>query len=178
MIHSSAFIAPGAIVLGDVTLEQNASVWYNAVLRADMAPITIGAQSNIQDLSLIHVDEGIPCSIGRRVGVGHRAILHGCTVEDESLVGMGAILLNGVRVGRGSVVGAGAVLPEGMEVPPGSVVLGIPARVVRKVDEALVRRIEGTWQHYVEEAKRHRGGAFPQHRSDVSQPGNSGVSSL
>lgn len=166
------------MVLGDVTLEQESSVWYNAVLRADMAPITIGAQSNIQDLSLIHVDEGLPCSIGRRVGVGHRAILHGCTVEDESLVGMGAILLNGVRIGRGSVVGAGAVLPEGMVVPPGSLVLGVPARVVRVVDEVLKARIQGTWRHYVEESKRHRSGAFPRHRSQETQPGHTGVTGL
>lgn len=165
MIHETAFIAPGAIVLGDVTLGAHASIWYQTVARGDMAPIVVGEESNIQDLTMIHVDEGVPCTIGRRVGVGHRAILHGCTVEDESLVGMGAILLNGVRVGRGSVIGAGAVLPEGMQVPPGSLVLGVPGKVVRPVDQALADRIQGTWRHYVDEARRHRAGRYPRHVS-------------
>ena len=163
MIHPTAFIAPGAVVLGDVTLGARSSVWYQSVVRADMAPISIGEESNIQDLSMLHVDEGVPCIVGRRVGVGHRAILHGCCVEDECLIGMGAILLNRVRVGTGSVVGAGAVLTEGMEVPPGSLVLGVPARVVRPVDEALRARIRGTWQHYVELARRHRDGRYVKH---------------
>jgi carbonic anhydrase/acetyltransferase-like protein (isoleucine patch superfamily) len=126
LIHPSAFIAPGAVVLGDVTLGRDASIWYNCVVRGDMAPIRIGEETNIQDLTVVHVDEGVPCTVGRRVGVGHRAILHGCTIEDEVLVGMGAVLLNGVSVGSGSVVGAGAVLPEGMHVPVGSLVLGVP----------------------------------------------------
>lgn len=158
MIDPTAFIAPGAVVLGDVSLGANASIWYNTVVRADMAPISIGENSNIQDLSMVHVDEREACTIGSRVGVGHRAILHGCTVEDECLVGMGAILLNRVHVGTGSVIGAGAVVPEGMAIPPGSLVLGVPARIVRKVDDALRERIRSTWQHYVELARRHRGG--------------------
>jgi carbonic anhydrase/acetyltransferase-like protein (isoleucine patch superfamily) len=162
VIHPSAFIAPGAQVLGDVSLGEHASLWYNTVVRGDMAPITIGAETNIQDLSMVHVDEGVPCTIGRRVGVGHRAILHGCTVEDECLVGMGAILLNGVRVGRGSVIGAGAVVPEGVVIPPDSVVLGVPARIVRAVDDVLRERIQSTWQHYVELARRHGAGAVPR----------------
>src|SRR5918992_651352 len=106
--------------MGDVTLGEDASVWYHAVLRGDMAPIVVGAQSNIQDGTVVHVDEGVPCTIGRRVGVGHRVILHGCTVGDDCLIGMGSVLLNRVRIGEGSVVAAGAVLPEGMQVPPGS----------------------------------------------------------
>jgi carbonic anhydrase/acetyltransferase-like protein (isoleucine patch superfamily) len=158
VIDPTAFVAPGAKVLGDVSLGKEASVWYNSVVRGDMAPIRIGDQTNIQDLSLLHVDEGLPCVVGRRVGVGHRVILHGCTVEDECLVGMGAVLLNGVRVGTGSVVGAGALLTEGMEVPPGSVVLGAPARVVRPVDDELRERIRITWQHYVAQAHAHRAG--------------------
>ena len=163
MIDPSAFIAPGATVLGQVTMGPDSSIWYGCVVRGDMAPITIGASSNIQDLTMMHVDAGVPCTIGARVGVGHRAILHGCTVEDDCLIGMGAILLNGVRIGTGSVVGAGAVLPEGMEVAPGSLVLGVPGRVVRKVDAALSARIAGTWRLYVEEAKRHRCGTYPTH---------------
>jgi carbonic anhydrase/acetyltransferase-like protein (isoleucine patch superfamily) len=162
VIHPSAFIAPGAQVLGDVSLGENASLWYNTVVRGDMAPIAIGADTNIQDLSMVHVDEGVPCTIGSRVGVGPRAILHGCFIEDECLVGMGAILLNGAHVGAGSVIGAGAVLPEGMEIPPGSVVLGVPARVVRAVDDTLRQRIRTTWRHYVEQARRHKAGEVPR----------------
>lgn len=139
---------------------ERSSVWYNAVLRGDMAPITVGRETNIQDLTMIHVDEGVPCRVGSRVGVGHRAILHGCTVEDSCLIGMGAILLNGVVVGRGSVVGAGAVLTEGMSVPPGSLVLGVPARVVREIDDSLRVRLDQNWRHYVRLADRHRGGAL------------------
>lgn len=162
MIDPSAFIAPGAVVLGDVSLGRDSSVWYNSVLRGDMAPITIGDETNVQDLTMVHVDAGVPCTLGKRVGVGHRAILHGCTVEDECLIGMGAILLNHVRVGTGSVVAAGAVVPEGMEIPAGSLVVGVPGRVVRKVDAELTERIKHTWQHYVEEAKRHRSGTYPR----------------
>jgi carbonic anhydrase/acetyltransferase-like protein (isoleucine patch superfamily) len=160
VIHPSAFVAPGAVVLGDVAIGRDASVWYHCVVRGDMAPITIGAATNLQDLTMVHVDEGVPCTVGDRVGVGHRAILHGCVVADDCLIGMGAILLNGVRVGTGSVVGAGAVLPEGMEVPPGSLVLGVPARVVRPVDDVLRARIRLTSEHYVAQARRHRDGAF------------------
>jgi len=163
VIHPTAFIAPGAVVIGDVTLGRDSSIWYNTVVRGDMAPIAIGEQTNIQDLSMVHVDEDLPCHIGSRVGVGHRAILHGCTVEDDCLIGMGAILLNHVRVGTGSVIGAGTLLPEGMEVPPDSVVLGVPAKIVRPVDEELRRRARETWEHYVIQAQRHRGGTYPRH---------------
>lgn len=152
-------------MLGDVTMGRESSIWYNSVARADMAPIVIGDHTNIQDLCMIHVDEDLPCTIGHRVAVGHGAILHGCTVEDDSLVGMGAVLLNSVTIGTGSVVGAGAVLPEGMEVPPGSLVLGIPARVIRSVDEVLTDRIRETWQHYVDLARRHRSREWNRHPS-------------
>jgi carbonic anhydrase/acetyltransferase-like protein (isoleucine patch superfamily) len=165
MIHPSAFLAPGAVVLGDVSVGRDASIWYHCVIRGDMAPIQIGDETNIQDLTMVHVDEGVPCLVGRRVGVGHRAILHGCTVEDECLVGMGAILLNRVRVGTGSVIGAGALLPEGMEVPPGSLVLGVPGRVVRPVDTTLGARLRETWEHYVAQARRHRAGAVRRHET-------------
>jgi carbonic anhydrase/acetyltransferase-like protein (isoleucine patch superfamily) len=158
VIHPEAFVAPTAVVLGDVTLGAESSIWYHCVVRGDMAPIAIGDQSNIQDLTMVHVDEGVPCVVGHRVGVGHRAILHGCTIEDDVLVGMGAILLNHVYVATGSVIGAGAVLPEGMRVPPRSLVMGVPARVIRPVDEAHAARIRGTWQHYVALARRHRAG--------------------
>jgi len=160
-IHPSAFIAPGAAVMGDVTIGPDASVWYGAVLRGDMAPITIGAETCLQDGTIVHVDDDAPCTIGRRVGVGHRVILHGCTVEDECLIGMGSILLNHVTVGTGSVIAAGAVIPEGMRVPPQSLVMGVPGRIVRSVDSSLAHRITETWSHYVRQARAHRSGRFP-----------------
>lgn len=163
MIDPTAYIAPGAIVVGSVALGRNASVWYNAVLRGDTDTITIGEESNIQDLTMVHADPGLPCTVGNRVTVGHRVILHGCIIEDLCLIGMGAILLNGVRVGRGSVIGAGAVLTEGLQVPEGSLVLGLPARIVRAVDETMRGRIEHAWQHYVAEARKHRGGEYAVH---------------
>ena len=125
-----------------------------------MEPITVGERSNIQDLSMVHVDEGVPCTIGNDVGVGHRVILHGCTVEDFCLIGMGSILLNHVHVGTGSVIGAGAVVTEGMKIPPGSLVMGVPARIVRAVDDALRARIQSTVDHYVALSARHRAGEF------------------
>lgn len=147
--------------MGDVTLGEDASVWYGAVLRGDMAAIAIGPRTNIQDGVIIHVDEGLPCIVGARVGVGHRVILHACIVEDDCLIGMGSVLLNGVRIGTGSVVAAGAVIPEGMSVPPGSLVMGVPGRIVRPVSEALTQRIAETSSHYVGQAREHRAGRYP-----------------
>ncbi len=160
VIHPTAFVAPGADLMGDVRLGAEASVWYQTVLRGDIDTITVGARTNIQDLTMVHVDEGFPCAIGAGVGVGHRCILHGCTVEDDCLIGMGSVLLNGVRVGTGSVIGAGAVVPEGLQIPPGSLVLGVPARVKRPVDDALRQRIRLTVEHYVELARLHAEGRF------------------
>jgi carbonic anhydrase/acetyltransferase-like protein (isoleucine patch superfamily) len=160
-IDATAFIAPGAMVLGDVTLGPRASVWYATVLRGDMDRIVVGADSNLQDGVVVHVDEGLPALIGARVGVGHRAVIHGCTVEDDCLVGMGSVLLNGAVIGTGSVVAAGAVVREGMVVPAGSLVMGVPGRVVRPVDAALRARTRSTVEHYLALATRHRAGAFP-----------------
>jgi carbonic anhydrase/acetyltransferase-like protein (isoleucine patch superfamily) len=144
--------------MGDVSLGPDASVWYGTVLRGDMDRIVVGAATNLQDGAVVHVDAGRPALIGARVGVGHRAIVHGCTVEDDCLIGMGSVLLNGVVIGTGSVVAAGAVLREGMRVPPASVVMGVPARVVRPVDETLRRRIRETW--HINGSERHRAGNF------------------
>ena len=135
-------------------------MWYQCVLRADMEPITIGDRSNIQDLSMIHVDEGVPCTVGNDVGVGHRVILHGCTIEDFCLIGMGSILLNHVHVGTGSVIAAGAVCTEGMKIPPGSLVMGVPAKIRGSVSPELRARIQGTVDHYVRLAELHRKGQF------------------
>ena len=148
-------------MLGDVSLGAEASVWYQCVLRADMAPITVGDRTNIQDLTVVHVDEDVPCAIGSDVGVGHRALLHGCVVEDNCLIGMGAIVLNHARVGAGSLVGAGALVTEGMRIPPDSLVLGVPGKVVRPVDRVLRERMRSTVEHYLELARRHRSGEFP-----------------
>jgi carbonic anhydrase/acetyltransferase-like protein (isoleucine patch superfamily) len=162
-IDANAFIARTAVVLGNVEIGPDSSVWYFTIIRGDTDRIVIGAETNLQDLTMVHADEGVPCVLGSRVSVGHRVILHGCTIEDECLIGMGAIVLNGVRVGTGSVIGAGAVLVEGTVVPPGAVVIGVPARVVRQVDDGLRRRIDQTWRHYVVQAERHRAGMFPIH---------------
>lgn len=168
MIDPSAFVAPDSTVVGDVTIGKESSVWYHAVVRGDMAPISIGDQTNIQDLSILHVDVGLPCIVGNRVGVGHRAILHGCTVEDDCLIGMGAVLLNGVNVGSGSVVGAGALLTENTRVPPGSLVLGVPAQIVREVDDELKVRISETVRHYLELARLHKSGRVLRHMGTVT----------
>jgi len=160
-LDPTAYIAPGAVVLGDVTMGPKSSVWYGCVLRGDMAPIVVGECSNVQDGTIVHVDEGKPARIGARVGIGHRAIIHGCTIEDDCLIGMGSILLNDVVVGTGSVIAAGAVVREGLVIPPGSLVMGVPGKIVRQVDATLTARIRGTWEHYVAEAVRHRSGKFP-----------------
>ena len=154
------FVHPDATVVGNVVLGDRVSVWPGAVLRGDCASITVGDESNIQDGVVLHVDYDAPCTIGKRVTVGHRAIVHGATVEDECLIGMGAIVLNHAVIGRGSLVGAGAVVPEGMKVPPGSVVLGIPARVVKRVDDVIRARIAWGAESYLNLQARHEQGEF------------------
>ena len=161
-VHPSAFVHPAAHVYGDVTLGARASVWPTAVLRGDTASIVVGADSNVQDGTIVHVDAGVPCTIGARVAIGHRAIVHGATIEDDCLIAMGAILLNRVHVGAGSIVGAGALCPEGMVIPPGSLVVGLPGRVVRPVSDAERARIGKTVESYLALQERHRAGEFPR----------------
>src|SRR5688572_16669276 len=139
-VHPSAYIAPGATVIGDVTLGEESSVWYGAVLRGDINRIVIGPRSNIQDGSVVHLADDLPTLVGELVTVGHKAILHACTVEDEVLVGMGAIVLDGAEIGARSIIGAGALVTGGKKIPPGSLVLGSPAKVVR----ALTLEEQGT----------------------------------
>lgn len=134
-LSPTARVAENAVLVGMVALEEEASVWYGAVLRGDEGSIRVGAGSNIQDNAVLHCDRGSPLDIGRDVTVGHSAVVHGCTVEDGCLIGMGAILLNGCRIGAGSLVGAGALVTQGKEIPPGSLVMGSPAKVVRPVTE-------------------------------------------
>lgn len=152
-LDDTAWVAPNAVVIGRVALSANASVWYGATLRAEAEPIRIGAGSNIQDGVTIHVDPGFPATVGADVSVGHNAVLHGCTIEDGCLIGMGAVVLNGARIGRGSLVAAGAVVAQGVEVPPGSLVAGVPGKVRRELSEQEVesnRHNAVLYQHLVE----------------------------
>ena len=152
-LHPTAFVAPGATVVGEVTLGEHASVWFGTVVRGDGAPITVGAHSNLQDLTLVHVDEDAPAVVGERVTVGHRAIIHGCTIEDDCLIGMGAIVLSKARVGAGSLVGAGALVTEGQVIPPGSLAVGAPARVLGPVKDHHKAAIADGTRHYAELAQ-------------------------
>jgi carbonic anhydrase/acetyltransferase-like protein (isoleucine patch superfamily) len=158
IIHPTAFVHAGAHVIGNVTLGSRVSVWPTAVLRGDTAPIVVGDDSNVQDGSVLHVDAGVPCTIGARVAIGHRAIVHGATVGDDCLIGMGAILLNRVVVGKGSIVGAGAVCTEGMEIPPNSLVVGVPARRLRETTAEERERIAKTVASYLALQVEHREG--------------------
>ncbi|HHB80531.1 MAG TPA: gamma carbonic anhydrase family protein [Aliiroseovarius sp.] len=155
-IAEDAWVAPGAQVMGDVVLGQGASVWFGAVLRGDAERLTIGARSNIQDNSVLHTDPGFALLIGEGCTVGHRAILHGCTLEDNVLIGMGATILNGARIGAGSLIGAGALITEGKEITPGSLVMGAPGKVVRTLDEAAQEKLRQSADHYAANAARFR----------------------
>lgn len=161
-IDSSAFVHPRAFVCGDVTIGPRVSVWPFAAIRGDTAAVTIGADSNVQDGAILHVDHGMPCIVGERVGIGHRAIVHGATIANDCLIAMGAVLLNGVKVGSGSIIGAGAVCPEGFEVPEDSLVLGVPGRVVRRTTAAERSRIRDTVESYLALQEQHRRGAYPE----------------
>jgi carbonic anhydrase/acetyltransferase-like protein (isoleucine patch superfamily) len=146
----TAFVAPGAVVLGEVTIGHRASVWFNTVVRGDVDTIEVGEASNLQDNSTVHVDEGSPCRIGARVTVGHRSIVHGCVIEDDCLIGMGSVLLSGCRIGTGSYIGAASLVLEGTRIPPGSVALGSPARVVGEVGERHREGIQHGSETYAE----------------------------
>jgi carbonic anhydrase/acetyltransferase-like protein (isoleucine patch superfamily) len=137
-LHPESWVAPNASIIGQVSLASRASVWYSATLRAEAEPIEIGPDTNIQDGVTVHVDKEFPVRVGARVSVGHNAVLHGCTVEDDSLVGMGAVILNGAVIGSGSLVAAGALIPQGMVIPPRSLVSGVPGRIRRELSEAEI----------------------------------------
>jgi carbonic anhydrase/acetyltransferase-like protein (isoleucine patch superfamily) len=155
-IHSSAWVVPGATVLGDVVLEEESSVWYGTVLRGDINRIVIGPRSNVQDNAVIHVDTGYPTIVGELVTIGHTAIVHACTIDNEVLVGMGSIILDNVEVGARSIIGANALVTAGMKIPPGSLVLGSPAKIRRELVLDEQKDIARWAWSYVESAKRYR----------------------
>lgn len=159
-IAPTAYLHPSCVVVGDVVLGDHASVWPTAVLRGDTDRITVGARSNVQDGAVLHADPGFPTTIGAECVIGHRAIVHGATLEDGVLVGMGAIVLNGAHLEHGCMVGAGAVVKEGMRVPAGALVVGIPARVARTLTDDEQARIRDNAARYVERAQLHASGAF------------------
>ena len=152
-IDATAYIADSAQLIGDVVLGSGVSVWFNAVLRGDTERISVGAGSNVQDGAILHADPGFPCTVGTGVVTGHGAILHGCQIGDNCLIGMGAVVLNGARIGPGSVVAAGAVVPEGKEFPPRSLIMGVPAKVVREATTQDLEQIAAGARHYQERAR-------------------------
>ncbi len=155
-ISPDAFVAPGAALVGDVAIAEGASVWYSAVLRADIAPIRVGRYSNVQDGTVVHVEETSPAVIGDYVTIGHSAVIHGAVIEDDVLIGMNATILSGATVGRGSVVGAGALVTENAVIPPNSLVLGIPGRVVRDLGPESAARNHDHAEGYAALAREHQ----------------------
>ena len=157
-LAAGAWVADSAQVIGHVVLGENASIWFGAVLRGDNEALTIGRDTNVQDGSVLHSDMGSPLTLGEGVTIGHQVMLHGCTVGDNTLIGIQAVILNNARIGRNSIVGAGAVVTEGKEFPDNSLIIGAPAKVVRTLDEAAAARLRQSAQHYVEIARRYAKG--------------------
>jgi carbonic anhydrase/acetyltransferase-like protein (isoleucine patch superfamily) len=158
-IDPEAFVAPGATIVGDVTIGARASVWYGTVVRADTAPVQVGEETNLQDGCVLHADPGAPLTVGDRVTVGHRVVLHGATVEGDVLIGMGSVVMNHAHIGTGSIIGAGAIVTQGTVVPPGSLVLGAPARVIRPIRDGERAQIARGAAGYVARVAEHRDAA-------------------
>ena len=158
------FVAENAVVIGRVRLENNASIWYGAVLRGDNDLIAVGENSNVQDLSVLHTDPGIPLTIGRNVTVGHKAMLHGCAIGDNSLIGINSVVLNGANIGRDCLIGANSLITEGKQIPDGSLALGSPARVVRQLTDAEKAMLRESADTYVRNFKRFKRGLKPDPR--------------
>ncbi len=154
----NCYIAPGARVIGNVTVGEAAGIWFNAVVRGDNEPIVIGSGTNVQDGCVLHTDPGFPMTLGADVSVGHSAILHGCTVGDGSLIGMGAVVLNGVRIGKGCLIGANALVTEGKDIPDHSMVLGQPAKVIRPVDPSMAAELRRAAEIYQRRQQHYREG--------------------
>lgn len=155
-IDPSAFIAPTATIIGDASFEADSSAFYGVVVRADTAPIRVGAGSNLQDNVVLHADPGFPTTVGARVSIGHTAVVHGCTIEDDCLIGMSATVLNGARIGAGSLVAAGAVVLEGAQIPPRSLVAGVPAKVRRELTDEEIAGVRDNAVRYLEHSRRHK----------------------
>lgn len=153
-LAEGTWVADSAQVMGAVVLGENVSVWFGAVLRGDTEPLTIGRNSNVQDLSVLHADVGSPLTIGENVTIGHQVMLHGCTVGDNSLIGIQAVVLNNAKIGRNSIVGAGSVVTEGKEFPDNSLIIGAPAKVVRTLDDAAAAKLRASAEHYVDNGRR------------------------
>ena len=156
LVGEGHFIAPNASIIGDVVLHENSSIWFSCVLRGDADRIEVGAGSNIQDGTVLHADPGYPMTVGKKVTVGHNAMLHGCTIGDGSLVGIGAVVLNGARVGKGCLIGANALVTEGMEIPDGSLVLGSPARIKSQLSAEQQQVLVLNAEHYISNGARYR----------------------
>ena len=154
----NVWVAPDANVIGQVTLGEAVTIWFGATLRGDNEPIDVGAGSNIQENCVLHVDPGFPIRIGSHCTIGHKAMLHGCTIGDNSLIGMGATVLNGAKIGKNCLIGAGALVTEGKEIPDGSLVMGAPGKVVRMLDEAAIQGLRGSALHYQQNMRRYRSG--------------------
>ena len=150
------WIAPNASIIGEVNLERDASIWFNAILRADNEPITIGEGSNVQDGAIIHTDPGFACNIGKKVTVGHMAMLHGCSIGDGSLIGIGSVVLNGAKIGKNCIIGSKALVTEGMDVPDGSMVLGIPGKIKKTLTEEEQSVVPLGAEHYIDNYKKYK----------------------
>lgn len=153
--HGETFVAPNATLIGSVVMHERSSIWFNVVARGDNDPIVIGPDTNIQDSSVLHTDLGVPLTIGRGVTVGHKVMLHGCTIEDYALIGINAVILNHARIGRYCIIGANALITEGKEIPEGSLVMGAPGKVVRSLTDQERKKLELSAAHYVENARRY-----------------------
>ena len=155
-IHPDSWVASNAVIIGKVTLEKNSNIWFNSVIRGDVEPITIGEGSNVQDGSVIHTDPGCPAIIGKNVTIGHLVMLHGCIIEDDCLIGIGATILNKAKIGKNSIIGANALVTENKVIPERSLVLGSPGKVVRQVSEEEIKSIKENADHYVANYKKYK----------------------
>lgn len=159
--EKTSYIAPGAHVIGNVTLHSDSSVWFNVVIRGDMDAISIGEKSNVQDGSVLHTDAGIPLTLGTGVTVGHKVMLHGCTIDDYSLIGINAVVLNGAKIGKFCIIGANTLITENMEIPDYSLVIGSPGKVVKTFDSGIEDKLKASAEHYVKNAAQYKGTLQP-----------------
>ena len=156
LLHKDSWVASNAVLIGRVILEKNANVWFNAVLRGDIEPITIGENSNVQDGSVFHTDPGCPLTLGKNVTVGHMVMLHGCEIDDNTLIGIGSTILNKTKIGKNCIIGANTLIPENKIIPNNSLVLGSPGKVIREVTEKEIIEINENAKHYVDNYKRYK----------------------